>query len=29
MILFCPDLTGKEEIKALCVGNGDLVEEKL
>ena len=25
MILFCPDLTGKEEITALCVGNGDFV----
>lgn len=29
MILFCPDLTGKEEIKAICVGNGDFVRPVL
>lgn len=23
MILFCPDLTCKEEVKAMVVGNGD------
>ena len=23
MILFCPDLTGKEEVKAMLIGNGN------
>lgn len=25
MILFCPDLTGKEKVKAMLVGHGDFV----
>lgn len=25
MILFCPDLVGKEEVKAVFVGQGDFV----
>lgn len=29
MILFCPDLFGKEEVKAICVGNGDFVKPVL
>lgn len=29
MILFCPDLTGKEEIKAMLIGNGDFVRPVL
>lgn len=29
MILFCPDLTGKEEIKAMFIGNGDFVRPVL
>lgn len=29
MIKFCPDLTGKEEIKAAFVGHGDFVRPVL
>lgn len=29
MILFCPDLTGKEEVKAMFIGNGDFVRPVL
>lgn len=29
MILFCPDLTGKEEVKAMLIGNGDFVRPVL
>lgn len=29
MILFCPDLTGKEEVKAMLIGNGDYVRPVL
>lgn len=29
MIKFCPDLTGKEEVKAMCIGNGDFVRPVL
>ena len=29
MILFCPDLVGKEEVKAMLVGNGDFVRPVL
>lgn len=29
MILFCPDLTGKEEVKAMLVGHGDFVRPVL
>lgn len=29
MILFCPDLTGKEEVKAMIIGNGDFVRTVL
>lgn len=29
MILFCPDLTGKEEVKAAFVGHGDFVRPVL
>lgn len=29
MIRFCPDLTGKEEVKAICIGNGDFVRPVL
>lgn len=29
MILFCPDLVGKEEVKAVCVGHGDFVRPVL
>lgn len=29
MILFCPDLTGKEEVKAAFIGNGDFVRPVL
>lgn len=29
MIRFCPDLTGKEEVKAISIGNGDFVRPVL
>lgn len=29
MILFCPDLVGKEEVKAAFVGHGDFVRPVL
>jgi len=29
MILFCPDITGKEEVKAALVGHGDFVRPVL
>lgn len=29
MILFCPDLVGKEEVKAMMVGHGDFVRPVL
>lgn len=29
MILFCPDLVGKEEVKAVFIGNGDFVRPVL
>lgn len=29
MILFCPDLIGKEEVKAVFVGHGDFVRPVL
>lgn len=29
MILFCPDLVGKEEVKAMLIGNGDFVRPVL
>ena len=29
MIRFCPDLTGKEEVKAIRIGNGDFVRPVL
>lgn len=29
MIKFCPDLTGKEEVKAVLIGNGDFVRPVL
>ena len=29
MILFCPDLTGKGEVKAMLIGNGDFVRPVL
>lgn len=29
VILFCPDLTGKEEIEAMLIGNGDFVRPVL
>ncbi len=29
MILFCPDLVGKEEVKTTCVGHGDFVRPVL
>ncbi len=29
MIKFCPDLTGREEVKAMLVGNGDFVRPVL
>lgn len=29
MILFCPDLVGKEEVKAVYVGHGDFVRPVL
>lgn len=29
MILFCPDLVGKEEVKAVFVGQGDFVRPVL
>ena len=29
MILFCPDLVGKEEVKAMIIGHGDFVRPVL
>lgn len=29
MILFCPDLVGKEEVKAMLMGHGDFVRPVL
>ena len=29
MILFCPDLTGKEEVKAMFIGHGDITRPVL
>lgn len=29
MILFCPDLVGKEEVKAALIGHGDFVKPVL
>ena len=29
MILFCPDLVGKEEVKAMLVGHGDFTRPVL
>lgn len=29
MILFCPDLVGKEEVKAMVIGHGDFVRPVL
>ena len=29
MILFCPDLTCKEEVKAMTIGNGDFTRPVL
>ena len=29
MVLFCPDLVGKEEVKAACAGHGDFVRPVL
>lgn len=29
MILFCPDLVGKEEVKAVFIGDGDFVRPVL
>lgn len=29
MILFCPDLVGKEEVKAVFIGHGDFVRPVL
>ncbi len=29
MILFCPDLVGKEEVKAVMVGRGDFIRPVL